>query len=34
LDTWSTRVELDIVEQALRHLSPEERRALEAQTGC
>jgi len=33
LDTWSARVEMDIVEQALRHLSPEERRALEAQGG-
>jgi len=33
LDTWSARVEMDIVEQALRHLSPEERRTLEAQAG-
>jgi hypothetical protein len=33
LDTWSARVELDIVAQALGHLSPEERQALEAQAG-
>jgi branched-chain amino acid aminotransferase len=33
LETWSARVELDIVEQALSHLSPEERQALEDQRG-
>jgi len=33
LETWSARVELDIVEQALGHLAPEERQALEAQAG-
>jgi branched-chain amino acid aminotransferase len=33
LETWSARVELDIVEQALSHLSPEERQALEDQAG-
>jgi Fe-S cluster biosynthesis and repair protein YggX len=33
LETWSARVELDIVEQALSHLSPEERQALEGQEG-
>jgi Fe-S cluster biosynthesis and repair protein YggX len=33
LETWSARVELDIVEQALSHLSPEERQALEGQAG-
>ena len=32
LDTWSARVELDIVEQALSHLSSVERQALEVQT--
>ena len=30
LDTWSARVEVDIVEQALSHLTREERQALEA----
>jgi branched-chain amino acid aminotransferase len=30
LDTWSARVEVDIVEQALSHLAPAERQALEA----
>jgi hypothetical protein len=33
LETWSARVELDIVEQARGHLSLEERQALEAQAG-
>jgi len=33
LETWSARVELDIVEQALSHLSLEERQALEGQAG-
>jgi branched-chain amino acid aminotransferase len=33
LETWSARVELDIVAQALEHLSPEERQALESQAG-
>jgi branched-chain amino acid aminotransferase len=33
LETWSARVELDIVEQALSHLSSEERQALEGQGG-
>ena len=31
LDTWSARVEVDIVGQALSHLTPEERQALEVQ---
>jgi branched-chain amino acid aminotransferase len=30
LETWSARVEVDIVEQALSHLAPDERQALEA----
>jgi len=34
LDTWSARVEVDIVEQALSHLTAEERQALEAQQGA
>jgi branched-chain amino acid aminotransferase len=29
LETWSARVEVDIVEQALGHLTPEERQVLE-----
>jgi branched-chain amino acid aminotransferase len=29
LDTWSARVEVDIVGQALRHLTPEERQTLD-----
>jgi hypothetical protein len=33
LETWSARVELDIVAQALGHLSLEERQALEVQAG-
>jgi branched-chain amino acid aminotransferase len=33
LETWSARVELDIVAQALGHLSPEERQALETRAG-
>ena len=33
LETWSARVELDIVEQALQHLPPAERQALEGQAG-
>jgi branched-chain amino acid aminotransferase len=32
LDTWSARVEVDIAGQALRHLTPEERQALDAGT--
>lgn len=33
LDAWSASVEMDIVEQALGHLSPDERQALEALAG-
>jgi branched-chain amino acid aminotransferase len=33
LETWSARVELDIVAQALEHLSLEERQALETRAG-